>query len=318
MRNRISSLTIGCTLAAISAAAEGITNPVTGYVFDPAQGVIRPINGLPGAALLGPALESPVEFSRVAFAPGHRRALAVSRDGESFLLEFNGNTVASRAIGQPAPELVAFDRAGRWAVLESANRVRILSPEGTLGDALPVPGIGGEIAALAIDNTGKTLAVAASVNAAVSVYIWQTGASQAEFVTDAAGVESLAFSSNGQLAIADRLSNRVLVAGRSAAGNWQVEVAAAANDGLSAPAAAQFDDSGALVMISSGSGEVLIRTSDGIARLKLDSPAAGLEPMASRAMHLVPARGVVPGAALHLLDMERSARIVFVPAGGNQ
>lgn len=299
-------------------AATGIRNPVTGYVFDQARGAIRPINGLPGAAVVGPALESPVEFSQVVFAAGHRRALGTGTDGRSYLLTFDGNQMEARGIDGPAVEMAAFDRAGNRAVVSAGGALRLLESDGRLGETLNVAGAGAAVTAMAIDNGGKTIALASMAGESVSIHSYELGADQAQLVTSAASVESLAFSAAGQLAIADRVSNRVLVAVRGSNG-WQVEVAASANDGLVSPTAAQFDESGSLVMLSGGTGEVVIRTAAGLDRLKLDAAAARLEPLAAaHSMHLVPARGVTPGAALHLLDMERSARLVFVPAGGQQ
>lgn len=49
------TIAIGCVLAGSSAQGQ-LSGPVSGYVNDTRTGAIRPINGLPGASTLGPAL----------------------------------------------------------------------------------------------------------------------------------------------------------------------------------------------------------------------------------------------------------------------
>jgi len=77
--SRAASSLLLLALAAIASHAQGITTqgPSTGVLFDERSGTLRPINGLPGSTLLGPAL--PLPFSaRKAVVHAKGFALALS------------------------------------------------------------------------------------------------------------------------------------------------------------------------------------------------------------------------------------------------
>lgn len=308
-------------LAAVAASATSLRDPISGYVFDAATGLIRPINGLPGAATLGAALESPALFSKITFAPGQLAAIAVSRESETFLLELDGRQVAARKLADTPADLAAFDVTGKVAVIYSALGYRVLQA-GTLSDAAPLAGITGAVRAIAIDSTAKTIAVAVEENDGMSVYAIENGA--ARFVAQAISVSSLTLSGSGsELMFADRQAGQIQVARRNA-GEWISEVAADGRDGLNLPAAAGWSSRGTLLVLSSGSHEVMAKENGSWERLDVPAAIEGLEPMAAPGVMLLASKqALAPGTPLHLLEMRQQEgalnwRVVFVPVGGQQ
>lgn len=306
----------------VSAAGTSMRSPVSGYVFDAEKGIIRPLNGLPGAALLGGAMEAPEALAKVFFGPRQATAVAVSRPGTSYHVRLDGSNATFTALPdlQMNPDLVAFTPDGKSAVVYEAatRRYRLLtglSDAPAAGESAALPELPGEITALALNPAAVTLAAAVRTGDAAAVYAINLEMAETSFVSDALSVETLSFSDSGSLLFADRGSDRVLTAASSAAG-WQVSVVADGRDGLAGPAGAEF--SGGAVVILSGS-EIVLRQAGVLTRIALPVKALRLAPMAAPGLLYLDAKDELLGAApLHLLDLSGEARVVFVPAGGAQ
>ncbi len=322
---RLRFLTLLAGAAALPMAATTMRNPVSGYVFDAASGLIRPINGLPGAAVLGSGLEAPALFTSVCFAPGQRTALAVSREGQMYWLQLEGAVVRSRQLEGAPADRMAFDATGATAVfyMEASRQYRILQA-GSAGEWMTMPELPGTLHALAIDTAGKTLALAVTASDSATVFTLAAGTAELQFVAQTLSLDSLRLSGNGSdLLFADSAASQVMAAHRSG-GEWLVQPVADGRDGVQSPSAAEWAVDGALVILSTGSNEILVKANGAVERLNVPAHALRLDPMAAPGLlQLAPQQGIERGVPLYLLEMRQQegtlqSRVLFVPAGGQQ
>jgi len=104
--------------------SQSLSGPVEGFTFDGPTECLRAVNGVPGAATLGPAVLSEVEFGTVAphltygIVFKNRTAMFVSKLGSSHV----STTPLAGVFGQPeaavwsgdGSEVVLFSRSGKW------------------------------------------------------------------------------------------------------------------------------------------------------------------------------------------------------------
>jgi hypothetical protein len=89
-------------LLAQSAARIPVEGPVTGWVWDAGHGSLRPILGIPGASVLGDAIDTGVVFS-TAVSDQRQYAIGISSDdGQAYLLRLRGEPRAAMLKGVPS------------------------------------------------------------------------------------------------------------------------------------------------------------------------------------------------------------------------
>ena len=124
--------------AAVAFAAEPLGGPVAGYVFDRGIKGIRPINGIPGSAMLGDALSLPVDLDSAVFTGAAGFALARSSGPDRKLWVVQG-----LGSGQPVFTPVAGGSAdaegGRGLAIVSLQ-ARDVSASDPARAARPAPG----------------------------------------------------------------------------------------------------------------------------------------------------------------------------------
>lgn len=316
---RFLGLIVSAAVAPLVLCATSLRSPVSGYLFDAEKGVIRPLNGLPGSAMLGGVMEAPERMAKVFFSPRQNAALAVSASKQLYYVTLDGQTAVFTPLGdlEMDVDLAAFRPDGRSAaVFEAATRrIRPLTglPGAPAAGDVAVLDVAGEVAALALDPSARTLAVAARTGESAAVYAVSIASGAAEFVSDAISVDSLSFSQAGELLFTDRGADRVMTASASASG-WRVSVVADGRDGLAGPAGAEFA-MGAVVILAGS--EVVVQQGGTLTRLALPVRAKKLTPMAAPGLLYLEASGEPLGASpLHLIELAGQARVVFVPAGG--
>src|SRR5215471_3188556 len=101
--------------------------PVLGYAFDAGAGAIRPLRGIPGAALLGDPLDLGFSPSSAVIAPGQGFALALSQDGPVRVVSLGAKTTALPLDGAIAtPDRMLFSPSGASALLIAGNRAQVV------------------------------------------------------------------------------------------------------------------------------------------------------------------------------------------------
>ena len=175
MRTSVAVLSAGLAFAGDNTATAA--GPRLGLVLDSAAGSLRPIGGIPGAAITGEPLRLGFAISRAAFSPAQDAALVVKASDSSLVLvrAVGGAWVASSLDAvQPAPDLMAFSPGGSAAALYyAAGRVQILTglPDAAnVAGELDVSGLPAPVTAMAVDDAGSFLLMAAGQAESVSLY----------------------------------------------------------------------------------------------------------------------------------------------------
>ena len=106
-----------------------LSGPVAGFVFDHSAHSLRPIRGIPGASLLGDAVNFGIDTAAVWVAPKQDSAVVVGTDQSLHLFALNGGTPAEVSLSglAGAPERVVFSPSGTSVALMGATETRILT-----------------------------------------------------------------------------------------------------------------------------------------------------------------------------------------------
>ena len=112
---------------AIHGQQKQVSAPVAGYVFDGAA--LRPINGVPGGATLGEALDLGLAASAAAVSPQLDSAIVTASDGALHLFRLSGHSVTEVSWnGVPhGPAQMVYSPSGTAAALYAAGRVQVFS-----------------------------------------------------------------------------------------------------------------------------------------------------------------------------------------------
>ncbi len=299
-------------------AQGGVVGPVSGIVFDQSARVLRPILGIPGASLLGEALEAGSELTAAYVAPGQNWALAVTASGPAFLLLTHGAFSRIWVGGVTAsPERVAFSPSGTAVALYAAGRIQVVrglpdTPSMAGGLATGISGRSLRAAArrglgsFAVSDDGGYVLYAEGG----SVRLW--GAAGEDFAVMPAGSNTVvAFAPGGHDAAAADLSAGVVLLGDvPGAGSRRT---LAAGGGMAFPAGLAFSADGRRLFLADAAARSV--TGFDLATgaptvVSCDCVPAGLFPMGG--LFRLNDAGAGP---LWLLDSQNGdARMVFVPA----
>jgi hypothetical protein len=299
-------------------AQSGVAGPVSGFVFDQSARVLRPILGIPGASLLGEALEAGSELTAAYVAPGQNWALAVTAGGPAFLLLAHG-AVSRISVGgvTASPERVAFSPSGSAVALDAAGRIQVVQglPEAPRATGALTIGISGRSAQAAARRGLGSFAVSDDGGYVLyaegdSIRLW--GAAGEDFAVMPAGSNAVvAFAPGGHdAAAADLFAGVVLLGDVAGAGSRRT---LAAPGGLAYPAGLAFSADGRKLFLADAAARSVTAfdlASGAPTVVSCDCVPAGLFPMGG--MFRLNDAGAGP---LWLLDASSGdARIVFVPA----
>jgi hypothetical protein len=163
----ISLLSSGAAASSPRSAANDavIGGPVLGYVYDGEARALRPILGIPGAALLGEAIDTGAAFTTAAIAPRQNYALATTEDGSANIL-----IRLERGIATATPLSGAAPAADKIAISPSGNAAALyFAPAGSLTVFIGLPDsptslrtldirmVSGTLDALALSDDGEMI-----------------------------------------------------------------------------------------------------------------------------------------------------------------
>jgi hypothetical protein len=129
-------LAFGCLAAAALCAQQGsVAGPLSGYIFDPGTHTLRTIRGVPGAALVGDAVDFGFGLASAYVSPSLDSALVVAADRSLHLFRLNSSSVAERTVEglsgtvQRAAliERVAFSPSGSALALHTGGTVQVFT-----------------------------------------------------------------------------------------------------------------------------------------------------------------------------------------------
>ncbi|MGB7723653.1 MAG: hypothetical protein WBL65_27385 [Bryobacteraceae bacterium] len=250
-------------LASVAAAQTGtaLSGPTMGLVFDASQSALRPIRGIPGAATLGDAVNPGFPLASATVSPRQDFALALRADDSSVVLALAGGGSAAVSGARPAPELMVFSPAGATAALydSSAGRVQVLTglPDAAAVQSdVDISALAGPVAALAVDDAGSTLFLAAGAAETVALYrIGMDGTSQ--YMASFRSVAALRLSGTGREALVADSAAGAVYAIRDLRGAGRMETIASGRDGLGTPIAVESDSAGR-IFVADQAGNVTI------------------------------------------------------------
>ena len=272
-----------------SGQTAGISGPVEGFTFDPPTTSLRAVIGFPGAASFGPAIVSGLEFASV--APQRNYALAFQNGSFVVLTNLDSGKASSLAVPgvTRVPESVTWSSDGSFAVLFSAGANWMQTISGL--PSTPAPGsyvdlssLGGSLTSVALDTTGKQLAIAIS-GAQSGVYV-MTGSQAFAPVISLADPLGLSFSSDAtKLFVVDAATKQLATVSLS---NLSFQMTAL--NGLADPIAVQ--ESASKIYIASRSDQLLRELNSSgaeVADIPLTFSPTGIQPFGANSL-LVAAR----------------------------
>jgi hypothetical protein len=289
-----------------------------GLVFDRAAENLRPITGIPGAAMTGAPLPLGFPISSAEISPAQDAALVVKARGSSVALvrASGGDWVVTAVEGvQPAPASMAFSPGGSAAALYySAGHVQILTglpaAPGTPVE-IDLSTLPGPVTALAVDDAGSFLLVAAGPAESVSLYRVRASAPPI-LVGSFRSVSSVRLFNGGQQAlVTDTLAGTVYRI-TDPAGAVAVQAVAGEADGIQGLVAAETDAAGQRVFVVDGTGTVFLfdLTGGPVTTLGCACAPTGLFRLSGAATFRLTELG---GDPLQVLDANNAVRMVAVP-----
>jgi hypothetical protein len=173
-------------LGSAQAQDSSVGVPVLGYAFDASASAIRPLRGLPGAALLGDPLDLGFSASSAVIAPEQSFALAVSQDGQARVVSLGAKTTVSVLDGaMTSPERMLFSPSGAAALLLAGNRAQIVTglPGSPSVKDIDLSTMEGMIGSAALTDDGKLLLLAETTRN--SIWLFHSDGSSTMLPVDA-------------------------------------------------------------------------------------------------------------------------------------
>jgi hypothetical protein len=295
--------------------AKSVQTPVLGFVFDSQAHQIRPLLGVPGAAVLGAPLDAGIEIAGAALSPRQDYALVLSGENPGVqLLEFQPEGLSRRTIASAVtPERMYLSPSGSAAALyrASTGTVQVIAglPDSpVLAREVGVTASGQTPTAIALSDDGRVLIAGIDDNQAVLV-IGADGSTAS--IPLGYRVQALAFRPHTQDAAAaagdvvfllpdvTRIPQPIRVAG--------------AEEGISGPTAVAFSNDGQrLFAANAGTGTVTASdlTAGNTAALACDCTLAGLGRLRGAAVFRLTE---MPDPLLLFDGTANQPRILFVP-----
>jgi DNA-binding beta-propeller fold protein YncE len=255
MNSRNRWLVFALLLAPALAAGATIQGPELGFVFDSAKRELRPILGIPGAAVLGEAVATDAELRRAAVSPQQNYVLAVAGEhNQVFVIAMNHTPLTPVPVqgADRGPDQIALSAGGRAAVLyyKNRNRMEVVTglPESPKVTSELYLSAGQYPSTVAIGDDGGT------VLAGVGAALYQiTAGGEVPVLTELGKVSAIAVPATGTAIIADSAHSQIHRV-RGIGGGIEANVIAGPKDGISSPVAVTVSRDGSRAFVANGKG----------------------------------------------------------------
>jgi hypothetical protein len=244
----------GATRAQDSGLMSGYT---LGYVFDARTSALRPLLGIPGAAVLGKPLDAGIAITRAIISPQQSYALATTASGTKIVrLSPDPPTVSALGADIEAADVIALSPNGSKVAIYSAqeNSIRIATglPDAPVWSrARSTSGIPGQLRLLAISNDGAALVAAFTSDGADSLLRMDADGA-APVIMTSSHISGLRFAGDSRdLLVTDDVDDTVYLA-RDVSGSPSPVLLAGASEGIAGPIAAEFSADKRLVIVLNG------------------------------------------------------------------
>ena len=306
----------GLSIAGAGFAQNGsVSTPMIGFAYDGPAAAIRPIRGIPGAALLGEPLDTGFAAAQAAISPHQDFALASAADDSRLRIVPLAAGVDASALPEsilPGPHQIRFSPAGTAALIQASGRMQALSglPDHARVRDIDLSALSPAPDALAVSDDGALVVVAGSgavwaVDSEGATVQLALPGSTAALSFRAGSRDLLAVSSTGDVHLVRRPGP-----------DPEYRLIYAADAATAAPVAAQFSTSGSHAYIVNEGGQIsTIEISTGArSSISCRCRATALEPMNSRNLFRLTTPGQSGQAVLMLFDAAGGeANVWFVP-----
>ncbi|MEO7145104.1 MAG: hypothetical protein ABI165_16525, partial [Bryobacteraceae bacterium] len=254
----------GCVVA----ADLPVSGPVLGYVLDGSIHRVRPVLGIPGAAVMGHPLDVGADVYQAVFSPGGNYVLALAGDSRAPMLIVPNRPAAAITGAQAAPDQMALSPQGTAAALyfQSAATVEILTGlpgAAAVARTVDVSGVPSAPVAIAVSDDGNAL-VAVVGGDAPALYAFASDGTMSR-VALSETVAAVAFLNRAQDVVLGGVSDAFLLQDVLGAQT----LTALVSDGLQSPVALAVaaDNTRAFALNSNLSGVVTLDLGGGPAAL---------------------------------------------------
>jgi hypothetical protein len=316
----------GMVLAAsgvLGAQQSNLSGPIAGFVFDGPGRVLRPIQGVPGASLLGDPVSLGLVVAAVYVSPLQDSAFVVGADDSLHLFRLNAGAPTEVSLGGVAgvPQRVIFSPSGTAAALVASGTARVLTglpnaPTLIASVTVPNPSQAPARGSGSVRTRGESLALSDD-----GMYLLTVAGGSARLLSvhgqnrnllPAQAGALVAFAAGGHdAAVVDSLAGLTLI--RDAAGTAGTQVLAAPDEGLAGPAGLAFSQDKQTLYVASA-------TSKSVAAFNLAAGSRAAIGCACTPTTLAPLGNLfrlteLTAGPLWLLDTSAAnPRTVFVPA----
>ena len=306
MRFLFSACLAACTLYGQPGKLQA---PSSGFVFDKSSQTLHRIQGIPGAALVGPTVDFGFPVTAAAVSPRSDSAIVLSDDGAPHLFRLNGDAPVETPIdGLAAPERIVFSPSGTAAALYANGSVQVIKG---LPDAAS---LAATVSVHARPKVRRPVPEALAISDDGAYLLYQ-GTGAVELIGVAGDSRTLMDATPGAVAaFAPAGHDAAVIHSGTLTVIQDVLGAATRRDvpGLTSPSAVAFSPDARTVFVASERGRTVsainIATGDSAA-LACDCAPTSLVPMGSLFR-----LNEMSSAPLWLLDATAAPRLVFVPA----
>ena len=317
MKNRNRWFVVPALLVPALAIGASIQGPQLGFVFDSAKGELRPILGIPGAAVLGHPLGLGVEVRAIAISPLQDYVLAVGGEhNEAMVFNLSHHPLTSVAVegADRGASQIVISAEGKAAALyyKDRNRIAIVTGLPTNPKVASELYISGSerLTSFAIADDGRTV-VGSSGDKVFQV----TNGGEVPLLEDLGRVTAIALPTAKTALIADGPRNQIQRI-RGIGAGIETDVIAGSKEGISAPVGVAVSRDGSRAFVANGkSGKVSIIQLNGEAAVSTIACACkltGLDRLSGNEVYRLTGFSSRPMWTLDAGGAE--PRVLFVPA----
>lgn len=294
--------------------AQSIAIPHSGIAFDEDSKTFRPVLGVPGAAMLGDALNLHGNLHNINTCSQQQFAVATAgREGVVTLIRLDNlqsSEVSASLITSPNRIVLSEGCSAAAIYSQPVNRLQIVTglPSKPVLAADLTLDLPNSVSSLAVSDDGKSVIAAVPGKAIYLIPSAGRPVSLMPILEDAV----VAMRGTEDAIVADRSANTVTLIS-NVGGAPASTVLARSDDGIKVPSGVWFDTRTAMVIVaSSGNGKVnLLPVSGGTAEvIDCHCQLGGLSRLTDRTYHL---QSSAVNEPLRILDLgAKPARVVFV------
>jgi DNA-binding beta-propeller fold protein YncE len=309
--------------AMLLGAQTPVGGPSLGFIFDAQGQALRPILGIPGAAIFGDPLQAPAPISTAAFSL--RQNVAIVNDGAWKVVGLGTSTIAPTVLpdGLPTSARVSVSESGSAAAFyDSSNAVLsvvtgLTATDGSMAaNAVALGGLPGGLTALAASDDGSLLVTSSVPDGGGEALMWLGQDGSTRQLASLQKTSSILLWNHGANAlVVDRGANQVWSI-QDPGGSAAITLLASDADGVSGPTGAALSTDGKQLWIANADAHTVLgidTTTRATQSLSVAFDLTALHPFSDGQTFRLTRPGNGP---MWMLDAAPGVdpRVVFVPA----